>query len=38
MDECIHCEGAIEQIDGIWYHSRIEDFSHLARPNTAQEG
>ena len=29
--ECV-CGGDIHKEDGVWYHSRIEDFSHTATP------
>lgn len=31
--ECV-CGGDIECDEGTWYHTRIEDFSHEAKPKT----
>lgn len=28
---CVHCEAETVTLDGIVYHARIEDFSHIAR-------
>lgn len=33
-DDCATCGAEIFEDDGIWYHARIEDFSHIARPVT----
>lgn len=33
---CVHCDAEIIEEDGIWYHARIEDFSHIARPKGDQ--
>lgn len=30
--ECAHCNGLIDDFDGIWMHTEFEDYSHLARP------
>lgn len=33
---CVHCDGELIEDEGIWYHARIEDFSHIARPKTGE--
>lgn len=36
--DCKTCGGEIQLIDGVWFHSRIEDFSHQAEPAATYHG